>query len=122
MKDKIDTNVLVTSMGVFVTAATAITAIGTITGIADDLVVTEYELDKRLTQHEERPHDVARIEMDDIRRESKCLNIDLQILVIEDQIYRLEHEDPTAQRLVDLRRTLRNLEQSRITLNCSEFD
>lgn len=53
------------------------------------------------------------------RRQSRCEYIDLQISIIDQQIWQMEQDGQASQRLVEKRRELQQLEEESRRLNCS---
>jgi len=101
--------------------AGALLAILTFTGELDAMVVSEPELQIFFDEHEQHPHAAAQQQIDAWKDQSSCESIDIRIAILEDQIYRMEQDNPDSQRLVDKRRELRNLESKRRNLNCARF-
>ena len=89
------------------------------------MVVSEPELIDALATHMAEPHPQAqeqidanneRIRKNNILRE--CGNIDIQISIVDQQIWQMEQAGNSSQRLVEKRRQLKNLEDRRAELNC----
>lgn len=94
----------------------------------DALNVTEFELKERFYVHEQRAHDAsvqadktAADEREEIRRESRCQTLEIQISIIEQQIWSMETTNDNSQRLVEKRRELKRKEDKREALRCGDF-
>lgn len=77
------------------------------------------EMIAAIESHSSQPHASAQQQLDKISRESRCSTIDLQISIIEQQIWQMEQAQQASQRLIEKRRELRRLEGRREQLRCA---
>ena len=75
-------------------AAGALLAVLNATGKLDEMVVTHAELATVMAEHGRTPHAAAEQEMAEIRRESRCQSINIQIVIVEQAIWDLEQNNP----------------------------
>lgn len=105
--DKLKGSPIMTSMGLVALVATALTGIGTITGVYDSAHTSQTELDVVIST-------VAEYSV-----QSTCQSLRIQISLVEQAIWQMDQAGDNSQRLVDKRRELRDLLAQYNDLNCA---
>ena len=105
--DKLKGSPIMTSMALVAIIASALTGIGTITGVYDAAHTTQVELD------------VVNATVTEYSVQSTCQSLRIQISLVEQAIWQMEQAGDDSQRLVDKESELRDLLSRYRTLNCA---
>jgi len=99
-------------------AASVVITLLNVSGKLDSMVVSEAELAAVMTKHSSEPHIGSQTQIDALKKATKCQSIDIQISIIEQQIWQMEQAEDDSLRLVEKKTDLENLKSARATLRC----